>query len=40
MNKIDVMRSLEPKYSELGDLRKVSGFGLAPEFMKAMMDKF
>jgi CBS domain-containing protein len=40
MNKIDVIRSLEPKYVELGDLRKVSGFGLAPEFMKAMMDKF
>ncbi len=40
MNKIDVIRSLEPKYVELGDLRKVSGFGLAPEFMKAMMEKF
>ena len=40
MNKIDVIRSLEPKYVELGDLRKVSGFGLAPEFLKSMMEKF
>ncbi len=40
MNKIDVMRSLEPKYSELGDLRRVSGFGLSPEFIKVMMEKF
>ncbi|MCX5874191.1 MAG: CBS domain-containing protein [Deltaproteobacteria bacterium] len=40
MSKTDVIRSLEPKYSELGDLRKVSGFGLSPEFMKAMMEKF
>ena len=40
LSKIDVIRSLEPKYSELGDLRKVSGFGLTPEFMRAMMEKF
>jgi CBS domain-containing protein len=36
---LDVLRSLEPKYSEIGDLKKVSGFGLSAEFMRSMMDK-
>jgi CBS domain-containing protein len=40
MGKIDVIRSLEPKYTQMGDLRKVSGFGLSSEFLKSMMDKF
>jgi hypothetical protein len=40
MGKIDVLRSLEPKYTELGDLRKVSGFGLSAAFLKSVMDKF
>jgi CBS domain containing-hemolysin-like protein len=37
---IDVLRSLEPRYSEMGDLRKVSGHGLSAEFLKSMMDKY
>jgi CBS domain-containing protein len=37
---LDVLRSLEPKYSEVGDLKKVSGFGLSAEFMKVMMEKY
>lgn len=40
MGKIDVLRSLEPKYTELGELKKVSGFGLSAEFLKSVMDKF
>jgi hypothetical protein len=40
IGKIDVLRSLEPKYTELGDLKKVSGFGLSAEFLKSVMDKF
>ncbi len=40
MGKIDVLRSLEPKYTELGELRKVSGFGLSAEFLKSVMEKF
>ncbi len=36
---LDVLRSLEPRYSELGDLKKVSGFGLSAEFMRSMMEK-
>lgn len=36
---LDVLRSLEPKYSEIGDLKKVSGFGLSAEYMRSMMDQ-
>ncbi|MBI5252360.1 MAG: CBS domain-containing protein, partial [Desulfomonile tiedjei] len=37
---LDVLRALEPRYSELIDLKKVSGFGLSAEFMKSMMDRY
>jgi CBS domain-containing protein len=37
---LDVLRALEPKYSELGDLKRVSGFGLSSEFMKSMLDRY
>jgi len=37
---LEVLRSLEPKYSELSDLKKVSGFGLSAEFMKSMMNDY
>ena len=37
---LDVLRSLEPRYSEMSDLKKVSGFGLSAEFMKSMMDEY
>jgi CBS domain-containing protein len=37
---LDVLRSLEPHYSELSDLKRVSGFGLSAEFMKSMMNKY
>jgi CBS domain containing-hemolysin-like protein len=37
---LGVLRSLEPRYSEMSDLKKVSGFGLSAEFMKSMMDAY
>jgi CBS domain containing-hemolysin-like protein len=37
---LDVLRALEPRYSELTDMKKVSGFGLSSEFMKSMMDRY
>jgi len=37
---LEVLRALEPRYSELADLKKVSGFGLSAEFMKSMMDRY
>ncbi len=40
LSQLDILRSLEPKYSELMDLKKVSGFGLSSEFLKSVMEKF
>jgi len=40
LSQIDVLRSLEPRYTEMGDLRKVSGFGLSAEFLHSVMEKF
>jgi predicted transcriptional regulator len=40
LSQIDVLRSLESKYNEIGDLRRVSGFGLSASFLKTMMEKF
>lgn len=40
LGQLDVLRCLEPRYSELIDLKKVSGFGLSAEFMRSMMDKY
>lgn len=40
MGYLDLLRTLEPKYSELSDLKKVSGFGLTAEFMRSMMQKY
>lgn len=37
---LNFLRSLEPKYGEFDDLRKLSGFGLSAEFLKSMMDSF
>jgi CBS domain-containing protein len=37
---LDVLRALEPRYSELSDLKKVSGFGLSSEFMQSMMSRY
>jgi predicted transcriptional regulator len=40
LGQLDVLRTLEPRYSELTDLKKVSGFGLGAEFMRTMMEKY
>ncbi len=40
LGQLDVLRALEPKYSELSDLKKVSGFGLSADFMKSMMGRY
>ncbi len=37
---LDVLRALEPRYSELTDMKKVSGFGLSSDFMKSMMNRY
>ena len=40
MGYLDLLRSLEPRYSEISDLKKVSGFGLSAEFMRSMMQEY
>lgn len=36
----DVLRSLEPGYSRIGDLGAISRSGLSPDFTKAMLDNY
>jgi len=37
---IDVLRALEPKYSEMGSFRSISHIGFDPEFIRSMIDKY
>jgi CBS domain-containing protein len=37
---LDVLRCLEPKYAELGDLKRISGYGLSVEFLRSMIDRY
>lgn len=36
----DVIKCLEPRYENFGDIRSISLSGLSPEFIKSMMEKF
>ncbi len=38
LGQLDVLRSLEPRYSELSDLRKLSGFGITSEYLRSTME--
>ncbi len=40
LSEMDVLRSLEPRYNQIDDLKNVSGFGLSAEFMRSMMTKY
>ncbi len=45
VSQLDILRALEPKYSQLGDSDSVSRFGLSrfgfsPKFMKSMIEQF
>jgi CBS domain containing-hemolysin-like protein len=37
---MDVVRSLEPKYEEIGDLNAISRLGFTPEFVKSMLRNY
>ena len=37
---LDALRSLEPKYDQMGDMRTLSRAGFSPEFMKSMLDTY
>ena len=36
----DILRALEPKYGEMGDLGPLSRAGFSPQFLKSMLEKF
>ncbi len=40
ISQLDVLRALEPKYEEMGDMRTISRAGFSPQFMKSMLEKF
>jgi CBS domain-containing protein len=37
LSQLDVIRSLEPKYEGMGDLKDLTRFGLSPDYMRQMM---
>jgi hypothetical protein len=40
LDELDILRSLEPKYSENRDLKKLSGFGLSADFLRTTLNQF
>lgn len=40
LSELDVLRGLEPRYKDLGDLRSTSISGLSPDFLKSMRENF
>ena len=40
ISQLDVIRALEPKYSDMGDMRYLSRTGFSEDFIKSMMDKY
>jgi len=39
ISQLDVLRALEPKYDDLGDVRKMSYSGFSPQFLKTMLQQ-
>ena len=39
INQWDLLKALEPKYQEMGDLEKISRTGFSPQFLKSMLDQ-
>lgn len=40
VSQFDVLRSLEPKYEEIGDMKAISRFGWSPDFVKSMLSNY
>jgi len=40
ISQFDVLRSLEPKYEEIGDMKALSRFGWSPDFVKSLLKNF
>jgi CBS domain-containing protein len=37
---LDILKALEPKYAEMGDLGPLSRGGFSPQFLRSMVEKF
>jgi hypothetical protein len=40
LNQLDILRCLEPKYAEMGDLKKIAGYGLSADLLRSMIDRY
>ncbi len=40
ISELDVLRALEPKYNDMGDMRHISRTGFSVNFIKSMMEKY
>jgi len=40
LSMLDVVRSLEPKYAQMGDVGPLSRGGFSPQFLKSMLERF
>ncbi len=40
LGQLDILKALEPKYAEMGDLGTLSRTGFSPEFLRSMIEKF
>ena len=40
LSQLDVIRALEPKYSDIGDMRDVSRTGFTKDFIRSIMEKY
>jgi hypothetical protein len=40
LSQVDILRSLEPKYGKIDDLKGVSGFGLSADYVRSMIDTY
>jgi CBS domain-containing protein len=40
LGQLDILKSLEPKYAEMGDLGPLSRTGFSPQFLRSMVEKF
>ena len=37
---LDVLKALEPKYNEMGDIRRISAAGFSQQFLKSIMERY
>jgi CBS domain-containing protein len=40
LGQLDILKTLEPKYAQMGDLGPLSRAGFSPQFLKSMVEKF